>query len=34
MRFDVLYLILGWTLLAWMVPLAVCGLITAWLDSL
>ena len=33
MRFDVLYLILGWTLLALMVPLAVCGLITAWLDS-
>ena len=33
MRFDVLNLILGWTLLALLVPLGVCGIITAWLDD-
>ena len=33
MRYDVLNLILGWTLLALLVPLFVCGLVTAWLDS-
>jgi trk system potassium uptake protein TrkH len=34
MRSDVLYLILGWTLIALSVPLAVCGIITGWLDSI
>ena len=33
MRSDVLYLILGWTLIALALPLAACGLITGWLDS-
>ncbi|MGB1233895.1 MAG: hypothetical protein ACPHF0_06995, partial [Poseidonia sp.] len=33
MRSDVLNLILGWTLLALLVPLGVCGLITLWLDG-
>ncbi len=33
MRFDVLHLILGWTLLALIVPLTVCGIITAILDN-
>ncbi len=33
MRFDVLNLILGWTLLALLVPLGLCGVITAWLDG-
>ena len=34
MRFDVLSLILGWTLIALTVPLVVCGLVTWWLDDL
>ena len=34
MRFDVLYLILGWTLIALTLPLFLCGLITWWLDDL
>jgi len=34
MRFDVLYLILGWTLIALTLPLVLCGLITWWLDDL
>ena len=34
MRFDVLNLILGWTLLAITIPLFVCGVITIWLDDL
>ena len=34
MRFDVLGLILGWTLMAISVPLFICGLITIWLDDL
>jgi trk system potassium uptake protein TrkH len=34
MRKDVLYLILGWTLIALTVPLFLCGLATIWLDSL
>ncbi|MAH40849.1 MAG: hypothetical protein CMO41_01205 [Verrucomicrobiales bacterium] len=33
MRADVLNLILGWTLIALLAPLAICGLITAWLDG-
>ena len=33
MRYDVLNLILGWTLLALLVPLGFCGLITVWLDG-
>ena len=33
MRSDVLNLILGWTLLALLVPLGLCGIITAWLDG-
>ncbi|MBT5391647.1 MAG: TrkH family potassium uptake protein [Euryarchaeota archaeon] len=34
MRFDVLNLILGWTLIALTLPLVLCGLITIWLDDL
>ena len=34
MRFDVLSLILGWTLIALTLPLVFCGLITWWLDDL
>lgn len=34
MRSDVLFLILGWTLVALTFPLLVCGLITAWIDSI
>ena len=34
MRFDVLSLILGWTLIALTVPLVICGFITWWLDDL
>ena len=34
MRFDVLSLILGWTLIALTVPLVVCGFITWWLDDI
>lgn len=33
MRYDVLNLILGWTLIALMVPLAICGLLTLVLDG-
>lgn len=33
MRSDVLYLILGWTLIALSIPLAVCGVLTGVLDS-
>ena len=33
MRSDVLNLILGWTLLALLVPLGLCGIITAMLDG-
>ena len=33
MRSDVLYLILGWTLVALSLPLVACGLITAAIDS-
>mgnify|MGYP005666575535 FL=1 len=33
MRSDVLYLILGWTLIALSIPLAVCGVLTGALDS-
>ena len=33
MRFDVLYLILGWTLIALTVPLGFCGLLTIFLDN-
>jgi Trk-type K+ transport system membrane component len=33
MRKDVLFLILGWTLIALAIPLFLCGLATAWLDS-
>ena len=33
MRSDVLYLILGWTLVALALPLVACGLITAAIDS-
>ncbi len=33
MRSDVLNLILGWTLMALLVPLAVCAVITLWLDG-
>lgn len=33
MRFDVLYLILGWTLIALTLPLVLCGLLTVWLDD-
>jgi len=33
MRFDVLSLILGWTLIAISIPLIVCSLITVWLDD-
>ena len=33
MRSDVLYLILGWTLIALSIPLAICGLLTGVLDS-
>ena len=32
MRYDVLNLILGWTLLALLLP-SLCGLVTTWLDS-
>ncbi len=34
MRFDVLSLILGWTLIALTLPLILCGFITWWLDDL
>jgi len=34
MRFDVLNLILGWTLIALTLPLVLCGFITWWLDDL
>ena len=34
MRSDVLYLILGWTLIALAIPLVLCGLITCMLDSI
>ena len=34
MRKDVLFLILGWTLIALTIPLFICGLATAWLDSI
>ena len=34
MRFDVLSLILGWTLIAISIPLLICGVITVWLDDL
>ncbi|NCG01463.1 MAG: hypothetical protein GWP25_06690, partial [Euryarchaeota archaeon] len=34
MRFDVLSLILGWTLIVLTLPLVLCGLITIWLDDL
>lgn len=34
MRFDVLSLILGWTLIAISIPLVICGIITVWLDDL
>jgi len=33
MRYDVLNLILGWTLIALMIPLAVCGILTLVLDG-
>jgi trk system potassium uptake protein TrkH len=33
MRFDVLNLILGWTLIALTLPLVLCGLLTVWLDD-
>ena len=33
MRFDVLNLILGWTLIALTLPLVLCGLLTIWLDD-
>ena len=33
MRSDVLYLILGWTLIALSIPLAACGVLTGVLDS-
>ena len=33
MRSDVLYLILGWTLIALSIPLALCGIVTGGLDS-
>ena len=33
MRSDVLYLILGWTLVALALPLVACGIITAVIDS-
>ncbi len=33
MRSDVLYLILGWTLIALSIPLAICGVLTGVLDS-
>ena len=33
MRFDVLSLILGWTLIAISIPLFICSLITIWLDD-
>lgn len=33
MRSDVLYLILGWTLIALSIPLAFCGVLTGALDS-
>lgn len=33
MRSDVLYLILGWTLIALSIPLAICGVLTGILDS-
>ena len=33
MRFDVLSLILGWTLIAISIPLFLCSLITIWLDD-
>ena len=33
MRYDVLNLILGWTLLTLLLPLALCGVITWWLDG-
>ncbi len=34
MRKDVLFLILGWTLIALTIPLFICGLATAWLDNI
>ena len=34
MRYDVLNLILGWTLIALTLPLVLCGIITFWLDDL
>ena len=34
MRYDVVNLILGWTLLALTVPLLVCAALTWWLDGL
>ena len=34
MRSDVLYLILGWTLIALAIPLVLCGIITCMLDSI
>ena len=34
MRKDVLFLILGWTLIALTIPLFICGIATAWLDSI
>ena len=33
MRFDVLSLILGWTLIAISIPLIFCSVITIWLDD-
>ena len=33
MRFDVLALILGWTLVALTIPLIVCGILTGFLDD-
>ena len=33
MRFDVLALILGWTLVALTIPLVVCGILTGFLDD-
>ena len=33
MRFDVLYLILGWTLVALTLPLLFCVIVTGYLDD-
>ena len=33
MRFDVLGLILGWTLVALTIPLVLCAIITGFLDD-